>query len=73
MFIVGKAFKDKTDFYEYPMKSSFLDIYKCKKDNLNDVSMTEISELDRKLFAMDDTINFIFFPMSKFSEFKGDE
>lgn len=50
VFVVGRAFLNKSDFYKFPIKSSFLDIYKCKKGAIN---ITEISDLDRKIFAME--------------------
>lgn len=49
VFVVGRAFLNN-DFYEFPIKSSFLDIYKCQKGDFDAISITEISVLDRKLF-----------------------
>ena len=70
IFVQGKQFKKIEDYYLYPVKSSYLDIYKSEKSYKDEQVIINIQELDRKLFAMEysnEDPYYIFFPLTRFS------
>lgn len=64
-FVYGSSIKTKTDLYHYPIKSSYLDIYKSNCV-MNNIERWQLNEIKTKLFAIsinNDTDERAFFPL----------
>lgn len=68
IFVIGKQYMIKTDFYSHPISSSKLNVFQCQNMTSN-VERIKVSQLERKLFAMVEKESpsiKIFFPLTRF-------
>lgn len=61
--IYGRSVKSKKDFYEIPIKSSYLNIYNSKLE-FNSPKIWELDQIKCKVFALDLDENYTFMPMN---------
>jgi hypothetical protein len=67
-FVTGELFEKKTSFYDTPIDSKLLDIFKCFKTLNNRIISIPLSQLKRKLYMMSNPSEdfFVVFPMQEF-------
>lgn len=62
--IEAHLFKKKKDFFEHPLKSSFLNIFQCYEVDLSSMTETiDVQEVNSKMFAIKHEKSLIFVPL----------
>lgn len=62
-YIIGTEIKNKKDFYVIPILSSNLDIFQTDGVESKSEKLWKVDSIYKKLFAMNQGANIVFFPL----------
>lgn len=61
--ILGSEIQNKRDFFEIPIRSSYLNIYTSDREFISSNTQYTVADIKCKLICMEDNLEYIFFPL----------